>query len=181
MTRPITFAEGKPVDLPVVVGFGGNLGNPQQAFRKALGELGTRVPIHAVSRLYRSAPWGPPQPDFLNAAVLVDFSGALGQLLVLLQELEHAAGRTRTIRWGPRTLDLDILWADDRTESSSTLTVPHPALTQRAFALFPLLDVCPEARDPQSGALYSRFAEALEQSSCNSVEGVNWWEAVSDN
>ena len=178
MTRPIAIVRGKAAQSPVVVGLGGNLGKPIQAFRAAIGSLSRLAPVHAVSQLYRSAPMGPPQPDFLNAAVLVDFGASLHELLLVLQTLEAEAGRERAIRWGPRTLDLDILWAGPRTESSSTLSVPHPGLMERAFALLPLLDVYPDARDPVSGTSYSGLVLAQEQSSCKSVEGANWWAEV---
>jgi 2-amino-4-hydroxy-6-hydroxymethyldihydropteridine diphosphokinase len=174
VTRSIV-SETTPALAPVVIGLGGNLGEPIHAFRGALDGLARLTRIGAISRLYRSSALGPAQPDYLNAAVLLDFAGSLVSLLQEIQDLEIAAGRKRTVRWGPRTLDLDILWAGSRVEATSTLSVPHSALKSRAFALLPLLDVFPDACDPLTGEHYSQLALARQQPSCKSVEGVNWW------
>src|SRR4051812_28201999 len=96
----------------VVIGLGANLGTPDLALRRAAAELSTWGAESKVSRLYRSAPvGGPPQPDFLNAALCFAYPGSLRSLLGRLQAVEAGAGRVRRERWGPRSLDLDILWA----------------------------------------------------------------------
>lgn len=159
-----------------MVGLGANLGAPASAFVAALGSLQEAVNLVALSPLYRTAPIGPEQPDFLNAAVLLECFESLPALLTQLQSLEAAAGRVRSERWGPRPLDLDILWAADVVINSSSLTVPHPELCQRAFALGPLLDIVPAARDPKSGRSYASILCQLEQQRCVRVEGQNWWE-----
>ena len=108
----------------------------------------------ACSRVYETKPvGGPPQGDFLNAAVLVSWEE--GDLLEALQAIERDLGRERDVRWGPRTIDLDILWAEDRIISDPPrLVVPHPRLHERAFALAPLLDVVPDAVDPKTKQPY---------------------------
>jgi 2-amino-4-hydroxy-6-hydroxymethyldihydropteridine diphosphokinase len=101
---------------------------------------------------------GPPQPDFLNAAALVTYEGEPEALLGALLAIERRLGRRRGgERYGPRTIDLDILWIEGRTVDTEELVVPHPRLLERAFALLPLLELVPEARDPRSG---ERLAES---------------------
>src|SRR5689334_14785383 len=99
--------------LDVVIGLGANLGDPERALRSAVCELAGWGQALGISRLYRSASvGGPPQPDFCNAALRLRFGGDAHTLLARLLRVELAAGRVRTERWGPRTLDLDILWVE---------------------------------------------------------------------
>lgn len=100
-----------------------------------------------MSRVYETAPvGGPEQGAFLNAAIAVEWEGEPLALLEALQEIERALGRTRAVRWGPRTIDLDVLWIEGgRTVRDERLVVPHPRLSERAFAARPLLDVAPDA------------------------------------
>lgn len=134
----------------VVIGLGANLGELELTLGRAVRALEHRLGPLRASRLYASAPVGPDQPDFLNAAVLVDHPGPLVDLLHRCQEIEASLGRARVARWGPRTIDLDLLWAGERTCASAELTVPHPELERRAFALLPLLDLCPDAMVPEA-------------------------------
>lgn len=126
------------------VALGSNLADPARQLRcavRAIRQLpGSR--IVALSRVYRSAAVGPgPQPDYLNAVLRLDTALTPEALLQALQAIELAQGRERGERWGPRTLDLDILLYDDRRIDTETLTVPHPALAGRPFVLYPLRDV----------------------------------------
>lgn len=133
---------------PAVIGLGGNVGDVQAAFRRALQALDQTagVRVIAVSSLLRTAPvGGPEQDDFLNAAVLVAVELEPAELLAVLQQLEAVAGRVRTERWGPRTLDLDLLWWADQSIETAELTLPHPELSERRFALQPLVEVAPSA------------------------------------
>lgn len=99
-----------------------------------------------TSRVYETAPvGGPEQGPFLNAAIAVAWEGEPIALLDVLQEIERALRRTRETRWGPRTIDLDVLWIDGVEVADDRLVVPHPRLRERAFALRPLLDVAPDA------------------------------------
>ncbi len=111
--------------------------------------------ITARSRVYETAPvGGVAQGPFLNAAVTVAWDAEPSALMAALLEVERELGRVRDVRWGPRTIDLDVLWIDGLVVTEPSLVVPHPALHERAFALAPLLDVAPEAWDPRSGARY---------------------------
>ena len=141
--------------MKVVVGLGANLGDRLKTLRTATEAIGKIAPITLVSSVYESAPvGGPPQPDFLNGAVLLTWNGDLLLLLLLdeLQSIENTLGRVRGERWGPRVIDLDILWAEGSVIDGPRLTVPHPRLTERAFALAPLLEVCPACVDPRTEA-----------------------------
>lgn len=162
-------------DYPVafndaVIGLGSNLGERTVALQRAVRALATRTSVVDVSPIYESPAFGgPPQPDYLNAAVRLHFLGTPTGLLHLLLDLERAAGRKRTIRWGPRTLDLDILWIRDVVFSTPQLTLPHPGLCQRPFALMPLMDVAPEATDPASGVQYRSILSRLDSSSTRKI------------
>jgi 2-amino-4-hydroxy-6-hydroxymethyldihydropteridine diphosphokinase len=135
-----------------VVGLGANQGDRLATMRAALDALRVAARVVRVSPVYETAPVGPPQPDFLNAAALLELGGEPVALLELLLATERSLGRVRTEKWGPRTIDLDVLWIEGIALVSPRLTVPHPHLTERAFALVPLLDVEPSAIDPRSGA-----------------------------
>jgi 2-amino-4-hydroxy-6-hydroxymethyldihydropteridine diphosphokinase len=154
LARP--HAHGKTAGVPAldaVVGLGSNLGDRRAILRLAVERLASRSRVTAVSPVYESPPLGPPQPAYLNAAVRLEWPGSSFELLAALLAIEASLGRARRVRWGPRTLDLDILWIDGVALDTPELTVPHPGLTQRAFALVPLLDVAPGARHPSTGRL----------------------------
>jgi 2-amino-4-hydroxy-6-hydroxymethyldihydropteridine diphosphokinase len=138
--------------VPAYVGLGSNLDDPVRQVRAALAALAAlpRTRLIASSALYRNPPMGPPeQPDFVNAvAGLLTALPAL-ELLHELQSIEDAQGRRRDgPRWGPRTLDLDLLIYGDTQLRSEALTLPHPGLAERPFVLVPLLEVAPGLRIP---------------------------------
>jgi 2-amino-4-hydroxy-6-hydroxymethyldihydropteridine diphosphokinase len=140
--------------MRVVVGVGGNLGdrwaNVDRAIER-LGKLPGVVSLHR-SRWFETDPvGGPEQPQFLNGAVLLELDREVPavDLVDQLLDIERALGRVRgSERNGPRVIDLDILWTDGAPSTDPRALVPHPRLTERAFALAPLVDVCPDARDP---------------------------------
>lgn len=141
-------ARSAPVDA--FVGLGANLGDAAASVRAAIGALGelpdTR--LLAASRLYASPAWGrEDQPDFVNAVAWLRTSMAARELLEGLLAIERAFGRERGggERWGPRTLDLDLLLYGDVQIDEPGLQVPHPYLHRRAFALLPLLEIAPDA------------------------------------
>lgn len=144
------------------LGVGSNLNDPaaqvRQAFR-ALAEL-SACRLIACSPLYRSAPLGgpPDQPDYVNAVVALDTALSAEALLDALQAIENQQGRVRTLRWGPRTLDLDILLYGSRQCADPQLTLPHPRLQERDFVLYPLCDVAPDLILPGRGALRTWLA-----------------------
>jgi len=142
----------------VFIGIGSNLEQPLQQVLSAFNALKS-IPdttLVGVSRLYRSAPVGPAgQPDYVNAAALLKTSLAPEALLDQLQAIELAQGRVRTIHWGPRTLDLDILLFGDLALDTPRLHVPHRELTRRNFVLYPLADLAPELVLPDGRSLQS--------------------------
>jgi 2-amino-4-hydroxy-6-hydroxymethyldihydropteridine diphosphokinase len=132
------------------LGLGSNLGDRAAFLQRALDELGDAdgVAVDAVSRVYETAPvGGPPQDAFLNAVVAVDTTLDPSALLALAQRIENGAERVRVERWGPRTLDVDILLYDDVSLDDPDLTIPHPRMWERGFVLAPLRDVAPELVD----------------------------------
>jgi 2-amino-4-hydroxy-6-hydroxymethyldihydropteridine diphosphokinase len=157
----------------VVVGLGANVGTPELALRRAANELSAGARQSKLSRLYTTEPvGGPPQPLFLNAALRLLWPASPRSLLGRLQALELGAGRVRRERWGPRTLDLDILWVAELALREPDLVIPHPRLRQRAFALRPLLDVAPEAIDPNDGVAYAQVLAQLGSAGVVAVEGA---------
>jgi 2-amino-4-hydroxy-6-hydroxymethyldihydropteridine diphosphokinase len=161
-----------------VVGLGSNLGNRLEFFRTAVRHLQRHAQITASSALYESAAIGPEQPDYLNAALRLQTSLGPRELLSLQLEIECAAGRARLERWGPRTLDLDLLFIAGQTVDEPGLVVPHRELTRRAFALLPLLDVMPDACDPSSGRAYSTLVAELDRTGVRELENsrAGWLE-----
>lgn len=140
--------------LRAVVGLGANLGDRLATMQAAVSAMARFARVERGSGVYASAPTGPPQPEFLNAAVLAHVPCAAEDLLDALLAIERALGRERREKWGPRTIDLDILWAGETLVDTPRLSVPHPHLAERAFAVRPLLDVVPGARDPRTGRPY---------------------------
>lgn len=131
-----------------VLGLGGNIGDPRKAMAKAIAALATNasIDVTAVSALYSTPPWGKTdQPPFLNAAARIETRLTPRGLLETLLSVERLLGRERGERWGPRTIDIDILLFGRQTVDEPGLRVPHPRLAERAFALAPLVDVLPDA------------------------------------
>lgn len=125
------------------IGLGSNLGDRRGYLRNAVAALPDVV---AVSPVYETAPvGGPPGQDaFLNCVVELDTELTARDLLDVCRRLEANAERVRTERWGPRTLDVDVLWVDGETVDEPDLTVPHPRMWERAFVLVPLHDLAPD-------------------------------------
>ncbi len=132
------------------IGFGSNLGNSQQHVNQAMGELNQYpgIRVQKQSAWYQSQAIGPSQPDYINGAALINTSLTPENLLDALQTIEQQHDRIRTERWGPRTLDLDLLLFNDTSIQSERLTVPHKEIANRSFVLKPLLDINPELRLP---------------------------------
>jgi 2-amino-4-hydroxy-6-hydroxymethyldihydropteridine diphosphokinase len=133
---------------------GSNLGDRLAYLQSAVDGLAAHadVRVTAVSAVYETAPIGPDQPDYLNAAVAVDTQCEAQTLLHLAQSLETNAHRERLVHWGPRTLDVDILWFGGQIIATSELEVPHPRMYERSFVLAPLHDIAPDLAElPASG------------------------------
>lgn len=156
---------------PCAIALGGNVGDVAATFEWALAQLTATpgVQVQRRSRWYRTPAMGPPQPDYLNGCVLLVTELAPEALLAVLQGLEAAAGRSRQVHWGPRTLDLDVvLWGEQGQTviTSDRLTVPHPGLCERAFVLVPLAEIAPNWRDPHSG---QAIAELVQQVNASAI------------
>jgi len=161
--------------MDVVVGLGGNLGDRRAVLSSAVTALRLVGSVTGVSRLYETPPFGPPQPAYLNAAVRVNVALAPLAFLEELLEIERRHGRVRLEKWGPRTLDLDILWISQRAVAELALTVPHPRLHERLFALLPLLDVAPEATHPETGEPFRAWVAALPADEAIRVVAASDW------
>jgi 2-amino-4-hydroxy-6-hydroxymethyldihydropteridine diphosphokinase len=133
--------------VEIGLGLGGNLGDPPAAIRAALAELnaGGHVRVGAVSSIYRTKPWGPvSQPDFANACALAETDLAPRDLLAEVKRVEAHVGRVAGERWGPRAIDVDILFYAGETHAADDLVIPHQSLFQRAFVLVPLAEIVPD-------------------------------------
>lgn len=145
------------------VGIGANLGDREATIRRAvelLDELDA-IEVVAVSALRETEPWGPvEQPPFLNGAVAVETALEPPELLAALLDVERLLGRVRTDeRWGPRTIDLDLLLYGERVVDEAGLTVPHPRLHERRFALEPLAELDPDLMVPRRGRVSDLLAD----------------------
>lgn len=148
--------------MKAFIGLGSNLGEREAMIRQALDEL-ARLPatqLMRASSLYDTEPTGEvDQPNFLNAVAQLETELTARQLLWNLLLIEKRLGRVRTQRWGPRTIDLDLLLYGDEVIDEPDLIVPHPRLHERMFALEPLAELDPELSVPGRGALAAMIAE----------------------
>ena len=130
------------------VGLGSNLGDPKKQVARAIDSLGriTGCRLAARSSLHESEPMGPAdQPRYINAVVCLMSCLPASEFLCRLQEIEDAHDRDRTVgRWGPRTLDLDLLLFGDQHSDTAEMILPHPGLTERNFVVYPLAQIAPE-------------------------------------
>ena len=141
--------------MRVAIGLGANLGDRIATLREAASRVARLAPVIARSKLWETAPvGGPQQPDYLNAAMLIEWDREPIELLDALLAIEAELGRVREVANGPRTIDLDLLWIDGLEINDARLVVPHPRLHLRAFALAPMLEVVSDAVDPRTGAHY---------------------------
>jgi 2-amino-4-hydroxy-6-hydroxymethyldihydropteridine diphosphokinase len=151
-----------PQDRPVILALGSNLGERREILQGGLDAIAGigQLRVVAVSPLYETAPvGGPPQPDYLNAVVLARTTRPSRDLLDRLHEIEAAFDRVRVVRWGARTLDIDIIAYGDERSDDPELTLPHPRAHERAFVLAPWHDIDPDAVLPGRGPV----AALLEQ------------------
>ena len=146
------------------VALGSNLQEPRVQLaraRDALAEI-PNTQLSCASADYRSAPLGPQdQPDYVNAVVALRTTRDAEALLAAMQRIEEDQGRRRDVRWGPRTLDLDLLLYDDLVQQSPRLTLPHPEMHRRAFVLVPLAEIAPLLTIPGQGPLADLIDDAM--------------------
>ena len=168
-----------PETLPhrATLGLGGNLGDPARAMADALQALDARVDctVSAVSRLYRTPPWGKTdQADFFNACAALRTSLSPEALIALCLDIERHMKRVRDERWGPRTLDIDILTFDDLALDTQRLVIPHPRMTERGFVLMPLADIA-GAMTVRGRAVSDWLSEADTTGIAVAEENRDWW------
>ncbi|WP_431192843.1 2-amino-4-hydroxy-6-hydroxymethyldihydropteridine diphosphokinase [Tianweitania aestuarii] len=158
------------------IGLGGNLGDPQAAIRDALHRLDERaeISIVAVSSLYRTPPWGKlDQPDFLNAVAELATTLSPRALLDMCLATESQLKRIRQERWGPRLIDMDVLWFDYRSVDEGGLQLPHPRMGERAFVMVPLAEIAPDLLTKDGTA--ADVAARLETSGITiAASGEDW-------
>ena len=148
----------------VALGLGSNIGDAPAHFAAAIAELRAIGSIEKISPYYRTAPvGGPGQDDYLNAVVLLTTELPPRELLAVTTRIEAGRGRTRRERWGPRTLDIDILLYGDSVVDDPGLTIPHPRMMERRFVLAPLLDVWPDAKLPGGRSLVDFLPAVADQ------------------
>jgi 2-amino-4-hydroxy-6-hydroxymethyldihydropteridine diphosphokinase len=145
----------------VYIGIGSNLGNRGKNCSRAIRLLEKKgIVVRQRSSLYETVPWGVrDQPRFLNMVIEVETELSPQELLALLKNVEIEVGREKSVRWGPRTIDLDILLYDDITLNEDSLTIPHPYLHERDFVLTPLCEIAPDVKHP---LLHLRMRELLQ-------------------
>jgi 2-amino-4-hydroxy-6-hydroxymethyldihydropteridine diphosphokinase len=133
----------------IYLSLGSNLGDRLSNLRKAISLLPPKVSINQQSSVYETEPWGyTDQPTFLNQVIRAETDLEPIDLLALLKSIETSMGRKETFRFGPRLIDLDILFYDDLVMEEPQLTIPHPRITERAFILVPLAEIAPDLRHP---------------------------------
>lgn len=158
--------------MQVVIALGSNLGESSNTLAQATKTIEQLEQVRLLKQapLYRTKPWGyADQPDFVNSAILVDTSLELHELYRKLAQIELDFGRKRLFKNGPRTLDLDIIWAQDTKLNDDQLTIPHPRAQERAFVLVPLSALDPELKFPDTGLT---VAQALSQLPPSELAGV---------
>ena len=158
----------------VFLGIGGNLGDRRATMRLAVAEIRAVVDDVRVSSLYETAAWGvTDQPSFLNAVVRGSTELSPLELLDAMQAIENQLGRVRTLHWGPRTIDIDILLYGSDVIDVPRLKVPHPYMAQRGFVLRPLADLAAGLTLPD-GSLVGELLTTIDQSDLRQIEGPGW-------
>jgi 2-amino-4-hydroxy-6-hydroxymethyldihydropteridine diphosphokinase len=157
--------------VQLIIGLGGNLGDPPETFRRALARSVMSRRVIAVSSLYRSQPVGPPQPKFWNAAALLEIDWPPLELLDVCHavEVEEGRRRGRDDRWGPRTLDIDLLAADGVVHRGPRLELPHPRFGVRSFALIPAAELAGHWVHPVIGKTIGILASAARSRNLDAV------------
>ncbi len=148
------------------IGFGSNLGDSVKILndsRQILAQT-SGIKLLSLSSWYKTIPIGPPQPDYINACAVLEVELTPLQLLETLLKIEQQFSRTRTQRWGPRTLDLDLLLFEDLIFNSNNLQIPHPRLRERAFVLVPLAEIAPDWIEPVSGVTIAKLLQQVDTS-----------------
>ena len=160
----------------VLIGLGGNIGDPLAAMQSALGKFDRDEDcrVTAVSSVWQTPPWGvTDQPDFLNACAAITTRLQPRAFLDLCLAIEHDLKRVRNLRWGPRSIDIDILFFGDCAIQDPGLTVPHPRICERAFVLVPLAEIAPQT--VLDGVPIAAHAATANQTGMIKAKGPDWY------
>lgn len=158
------------------IALGSNIGKKETYLKEAVKKLHEHpeVQVELISSIYETAPVGyENQDDFLNMAVKITTSLRPEELLSLTQKIEQELGRTRELRWGPRTADLDILLYNRENIETEQLVVPHPRMYERLFVLVPMSEICPEIGEVQINAVTDQEGVSIWKKTCGVEEFVH--------
>ncbi|MFP7347615.1 2-amino-4-hydroxy-6-hydroxymethyldihydropteridine diphosphokinase [Bacillus sp. Nf3] len=158
------------------IALGSNIGKKETYLKEAVKKLHEHpeVQVELISSIYETTPVGyENQDDFLNMAVKIVTSLRPEELLSLTQKIEQELGRTREVRWGPRTADLDILLYNRENIETEQLVVPHPRMYERLFVLVPMSEICPEIGEVQINAVTDQEGVSIWKKTCGVEEFVH--------
>lgn len=152
----------------ICLSLGSNIGDRENFIKSAIELLKMKVEIQKISSLYETAPWGKTkQPNFLNICLLGETDLKPAELLEFIHETETHVGRTPSFKWGPREIDIDILFYDHQIINTEGLMIPHPHLAERAFVLVPLADIVPKYKHPVLKKTINQLAGEIDTSGIN--------------
>jgi len=151
-------------DVTVYLALGSNLGDRKRYLDQAIQYMPPSVRVIRSSSIYETEPWGyEKQPAFLNQVIEVQTTLPPPELLLYLKEIENQMGREETFRYGPRVIDIDILFYGSQRYEDDVLHIPHPRLTERAFVLVPLAEIAPDLMHPGAGKRISALLQEVDQ------------------
>ena len=157
----------------VFLGIGSNLGDREENLAQARGSIEAFARIEAVSPVYETDAWGfEDQPAFLNQVIHIKTSLSSQALLKRIKRIEKDLGRKKSFRWGPRLIDIDILFFSNHVIESASLTIPHKELHKRTFVLVPLADIAPDFVHPVFNQTVSALCDTLAD-----LEGIKLWKS----
>jgi len=157
------------------IALGSNLGDSLATLKAALEILDNNpdIAVKSISSWYETAPMGPPQPDYINGCAILEVRLEPQTLLETLLAIELKFGRVRRERWGPRTIDLDLILFDDLILETPTLELPHPRMRERAFVLVPLAEIAPHWIEPVTKKAIAQLLENIDTTGVKKMANLN--------